>query len=90
MENLFEGLTGFPDALWGGQGVAEDALVPEASKTMHHLSGPVQNHALDLVLSVVRAPIPRLEDGGDKRDRFTGRRLTLCHFNLKELDLVKP
>ena len=46
-------LTGLPDALRGRQGVTEDALVPEASKTMDHFSSPVQNHTLHLVLTVV-------------------------------------
>lgn len=46
-------LTGLPDALWCRQGVAENALVPQASKAMDHLSSPVQNHPLDLILAVV-------------------------------------
>lgn len=54
-------LTWLPDALWCRQGVTEDALVPQASEAMDHLSSPVQNHTLDLVLAVVRAPIARLK-----------------------------
>lgn len=46
-------LTGLPDALWCRQGVTEDALMPQASEAMDHLSSPVQNHTLDLVLTVV-------------------------------------
>lgn len=46
-------LTGLPDALWCMQGVTEDALMPEASKAMNHLSGPVQNHTLHLVFTAV-------------------------------------
>lgn len=46
-------LTRFPDALWRMQRITEDALVPQASKTMNHLSGLVQDHALHLVLTVV-------------------------------------
>lgn len=46
-------LTRFPDALWCMQGITKDALMPEASKTMNHLSSLVQNHTLHLVLTVV-------------------------------------
>lgn len=46
-------LTGLPDALWRRQGVTEDALMPEASKTMDHLSSTVQDHTLHLIFTVV-------------------------------------
>lgn len=54
-------LTGLPDALWCRQGVTEDALMPEASKTMDHLSSTVQDHTLHLIFTVVWAPVARLE-----------------------------
>lgn len=42
-------LTGLPEALWVRQSVAEDAFVPRATETMHHLPRLIQNHTLDLV-----------------------------------------
>lgn len=54
---------GLPDAGGRGQCVTEDALVPEASEAMHHLSRAVQHLPVHLVLSVGRAPVPRLDEG---------------------------
>lgn len=44
--------------------------MPQASEAMDHLSGPVQNHPLDLVLTAVWAPIARLQKKKKERMLF--------------------
>lgn len=53
-------LTWLPEALRGGEGVTEDALMPEAPEPVHHLPTLVQHLALHLILVGIRAPVARL------------------------------
>lgn len=46
-------LTWLPDTLRGGQSVAEDALVPQATEAVYDAPGLIQNGSLHLVLVCV-------------------------------------
>ena len=85
-------LTGLPDALWCRKGVAEDAFMPEASKAMDHLSSPVQNHTLHLVLTVFWTPVSRLEYKEERLNRSTGmcRMLTFHWLSSERQRLAWP